>query len=805
MTHGHFDDSQREYVITNPRTPAKWINYLGTLAFGGLIDHTGGMLICKQDPGLNRILKYIPQMPDSDFKGSTLYLRFKAGQGDAYTVFSPYFVPTLDVCTLYECHVGLGYTRIVSECHGIRSESTFFVPQGDERVIWDTQITNLTGEPLEIDAIPVVEYSHFDALKQFNNADWVPQTMQSRVSAHDGVTVLRQYAFMKRETAVNYLTSNLPVSSFESERKHFLGDNGYGSWAAPLSLRYEHELGSHEANRGDNIGALMHHLGTLQPGECRRLIVQLGQAASVADALPGIRRYLDGDAVDAAFADLERFWNDYLNTLQVETPDASMNSMLNIHHPRQCHTTKNWSRYLSLYQLGMGSRGIGCRDSAQDVLGVIAHMPEESKALVQKLLSVQLRNGSAMHQFFPLTMEATCGDAAESPDRPQYYSDDHLWIVLAVCAYLAETGDFAFLDEVVPFYDKDAEDRPLESVSVRDHMLRGIDFTRGNVGQHGLPLLGFADWNDTMNLPTGAESLFTAHLYGLALRQLVELFQHLGKEELAARCEADYDEMRERVNAHAWDGEWYVRYFTAEGEPIGAQRNRYGQIFINAQSWSVMSGFAPADRAASALESVNQRLNTANGIKMMTPGFDGFDPMIGGASTYPPGAKENGGIFLHTNPWVMIAETLLGHGDLAYQYYDQINPAAKNTKIDEYEIEPYAYAQNILADEHPQAGLGRNSWLSGTAAWVYRAATQHMLGVAPTYNGLRIDPCIPTTWDGFKMTRKYRGATYEISVRNPQHVSTGVASVTVDGALLEGTTIPIFSDGQRHQVVVVMG
>ncbi|MBE0690511.1 MAG: glycosyl transferase, partial [Anaerolineae bacterium] len=470
MKYGYFDDARREYIITNPKTPAKWINYLGTLAFGGLIDHTGGMLMCKGDPGLNRILKYIPQMPGSDFKGSTLYLRFKTGEGDAYKIFSPYFVPTLDPYDVFECHVGLGYTRIVSEVYGIRTESTFFVPQGDERVIWDMTVTNVSDAPLEVDLVPVVEYSHFDALKQFNNADWVPQTMQSRVSVHDGITVLRQYAFMNRETQVNYLTSNQPVSSFESDRKQFLGDNEYGTWVAPKSLSCDRELGNSQADRGDNIGALMHHLGALQPGETRRVVVQLGQASSIEAALAGIRAYLDEAAVDAAFAALGHFWDTFLDTLQVETPDASMNSMLNIHHPRQCHTTKNWSRYLSLYQLGMGSRGIGFRDSAQDVLGVIAHMPDESKALIKQLLSVQLRDGSAMHQFFPLTMEATHGDAAEMADRPNYYSDDHLWIVLAVCGYLAETGDFAFLDKMIPFYDGDeAEDAPA-AVTVLDHL-----------------------------------------------------------------------------------------------------------------------------------------------------------------------------------------------------------------------------------------------------------------------------------------------------------------------------------------------
>ena len=350
MQYGHFDDAAREYVITTPKTPVKWINYIGTLAFGGFVDQTGGALLCKGDPALNRITKYIPQMPASDFKGTTLYLRLR--EGGAYRVFSPFFVPTLDRYDRYECHVGLGYTRIVSEFYGIHTEVTFFVPIGGCQELRDIRVTNLRDQPVEIDAIPVVEYTHPDALKQLTNADWVPQTMQSRiVEEPTGHKVLVQYPFMLRDLKVNYLTASLPVSSFESDRARFLGDHGYGTWAAPLALQ-QPELSNIQANRGDNIGALMLHLGTLQPGETRRVVTQLGQAASVAEAQPEIERYRDLTAVDTAFAEQAAFWERYLGRIQVETPDPALNSMLNVHNPRQCFMTFNWSRYLSLYQLG---------------------------------------------------------------------------------------------------------------------------------------------------------------------------------------------------------------------------------------------------------------------------------------------------------------------------------------------------------------------------------------------------------------------------------------------------------------------
>ena len=807
MKYGHFDDENREYVITDPKTPTKWINYIGTLDFGGFVDHTGGALICKGDPALNRITKYIPQLPSSEFRGETLYLRFK--QGDGYRVFSPYFVPTLDTYDRYECRVGLGYTRIVSEFHGIRTDVTIFVPLGgNDRQgceIRDIRITNLSARPLELDAIPVVEYTHFDALKQFTNADWVPQTMQSQIHQEEsGLVVLEQFAFMRQGVAVNYFTSNHPVSSFESDRARFLGDNEYGTWADPLSLHGE-ELGSHEAHRGDNIAALMHHLGTLQPGETRRLITQLGQEQSVEAALPQIGSFRDEGQVDEALYDLASFWDTYLSKMQVETPDANMNRMLNIHNPRQCYITKQWSRYLSLYQLGFGARGIGFRDSSQDVMGIMAQVPDEGRALVEKLLHVQKRDGSAMHQFNPLTMIANHGEARGDEGAPDYYGDDHLWSILAASAYLKETGDLAFLAKVISYYEKNRDEHPVESGTILDHMQRAIEFTHSNVGVHGLPLLGFADWNDTVNLAAGAESLFNANLYGKALLEMMDLARHLGDLEAAGRYAAYYREMKARVNEHAWDGEWYVRYYDADGSPLGSRANVEGRIFTNGQSWAVISGFAPPGRARTALDAVYARLNTRNGIKLSTPGYSGYDPGKGGVTTYPPGAKENGGIFLHANPWVIIAETILGNGERAFEYYTQINPAAKNDRIDEFECEPYVYPQNILGDEHPQFGLARNSWLTGTASWVYQAATQHILGIVPTYDGLRIDPCIPAAWDGFRVTREFRGAIYQIEVENPDHICKGVRTVRVDGQEIEGNLLPILDQGKTQHIHVMMG
>jgi cellobiose phosphorylase len=791
MKYGYFDDAAGEYVITNPRTPVKWINYIGTLAFGGFVDQTGGALLCKGDPSYNRITRYIAQMPSSDFKGETLYLRI--AQKDGYRIFSPFFVPTLDKYDKYECRVGLGVTRIVSEMYGVRTEIVIFVPPDDGVEIRSITITNISDEVMNIDVVPVVEYSHFDALKQFTNADWVPQTMQSDcVDAGNGMKILLQYAFMKRDTALNYFTSNVPVSSFETARPLFLGDNEYGSWAHPLSLEKK-ELSDYEARRGDNIAAFMHHFVNVAQGASVNLITQLGQEESVAVIKEKTARYRSPAEVDRALSELESFWKEYLGKLHFDTPDADMNRMLNVYNPRQCFMTFNWSRYLSLYQLGYGNRELGFRDSSQDVMGVLDRSADRGKNLIVKLMMVQKPDGSAMHQFNPLTMKGSEGDSLERPDMPHYYSDDHLWIVLAVCAYIKETGHTGFLMEEVPFYGSGKG-------TVMEHLLRAIEFTHNDCGSHGLPKLGFADWNDTVNLKAGAESMFTACLYGKALMELLDYFRSVKDNASVKKYSLYYEEMKDSFNKHAWDGHWYVGYFDHDGSPLGSDKNEKGKIHINSQSWSVIAGYATPERCTSALESVYKMLNTPKGIKLSTPGYNGFDPTKGGITTYPPGAKENGGIFLHTNPWVMIAETINGNGDRAYQYYKQINPASKNDIIDEFECEPYVYPQNILGNEHPQFGLGRNSWLSGTSSWAYQASTQYILGIKPTFDGLMINPCIPTQWNEYRVKRLFRNAIYNIHVINPSHKCKGNIALIVDNKKIDGNIVPVFSDGKEHTV-----
>jgi cellobiose phosphorylase len=803
MKYGYFNNENKEYVITNPKTPVKWTNYIGSLDFGGFIDHTGGALLCKGDPALNRIVKYIPQLPASELKGETLYIRLK--KNNEYIIFSPFYVPTLTPYESYECRVGNGYSIIKSEILGIKTEVTIFIPIDSQREIRDIKVTNISGETVEIDIIPFVEYTHFEAMKQFNNADWVPQTMQSKcITEVDGKRLIKQYAFMKKDTAINYFTSNYPIASFETDRKIFLGDNGYGTYMKPLSLLQE-ELSNYEALREDNIVAALHHMGNLAPNETKRIITQLGQYTDFDYEIIEVEKYRQEKYVDEAFIKLKAHWDNYLSKFHVETPDEDFNTLVNIHNPKQCITTKNWSRFLSLYQTGLGVRGIGFRDTSQDLIGIMGLCADESVEMIGKLLSTQRRNGCAMHQFYPLTMEATKGESGEMENRDDFYGDDHLWIIQTVCEYLKESANYDVLKSIIPFYEKDSNNQPLEEATVLEHLNRAIEFTHDNKGRHGIPLLGFADWNDCVNLPKTAESIFNANLYGKALLEMMELMNYLGEEELVNKYQVYYDEMKKAVNDHCWDGEWYLRYFDHEGKPLGSKVNKYGMIYTNAQSWTIMSGFAEKDRASKSLESINKYLNTKNGIKLSYPGYNGFDPILGGVSTYPPGAKENGGIFLHSNPWVIIAETLVGNGDRAFEYYQQINPILKNHKIDEFEVEPYVFPQNILGDEHPQFGLARNSWLSGTASWVYQAATKFILGVKADYDGLIIDPCIPKTWDEVSITKEFRKATYSITIKNPNNISKGISHMIVDGKEMNINKAPIFEDGLVHHIIAYMG
>jgi cellobiose phosphorylase len=534
--------------------------------------------------------------------------------------------------------------------------------------------------------------------------------------------------------------------------------------------------------RGNSIGSLSHDI-LLAPGEERQIVYIMGATEKPAEIGRLVARFSDPGEVAAALRALHDDWATYLSRFTVETPDADTNAMLNFWNQVQCRTTLYWSRFVSAYETGLG-RGMGTRDSGQDTLGTMHTAPDHARRMLTRIWTMQFADGHTWHQFFPLTGEGGPGLAAEFPDWPQWFSDDHLWLIISVCAYLRETGDFDYLDQKVPYVDRAEE-------TVWEHMLRAVEFTLEHRGPHKLPRSGFSDWNDTLNVDHGsgkAESVWTAMQFCRAMLDLAELCGKMDRSAQAERFAGLHVEMAAAINGCAWDGAWYMRSFDDDGLPIGVSGAAHHAIDLITQSWSVMGGVAPHDRATQAAASADEKLNTRFGLALMWPPYNGGDDRVRGTSTFQPGAKENGGIFCHANTWSMIAAAMMGNGEDAYRYYRQILPLAR-TDSDVFMAEPYVYPQNICGPLHPSFGLGRNAWLTGTAAWTYVAATQWILGIRPTFEGLRVAPVLPAAWPGFKAHREFRGTAYEINVRR---AAPGEAlGMTVDGAAVPGDVVPL--------------
>ncbi len=738
MHYGYFDKDRREYIITNPYTPTPWINYLGGGKYGGIISQTGGGYSFDGDPRHKRVLRYRYNSVPEDQPGRYIYIR--DNKQEKY--WSATWQPVKGEYEDFVCHHGLGYTKINSAVNKIISNITYFVPGNESLEIWQLKIKNKDKVTRELTLFSYAEFSFFDAVRDQQNVDWCQQIQQGNFEDN----IIFWNAFMNTWDYI-FMTSNLPVTSFETSRENFIGS--YRDLSNPTAVEQGY-CENYEARRGNGAGVLSHQL-ILEPGEEKEIIYLLGTTPDkerVKDKLV----YLNTDRVEEELSNLKSYWDGYLSSCQVNTPDEEMNLMLNTWNPYQCKTTFNWSRFISLYQLGI-NRGMGFRDSAQDVLGVVHTVSDEAKELIIKLLKCQHPEGNAYHLFYPLTGEGTTGEAGED-EGVDWYSDDHLWIILAVAAYIKEAGDLVFLDKIIPYSNTGGEGTVLE------HLCQALEFTENHLGEHGLPLAGFADWNDTINLDRGkgtAESVWTGMLYCYALKEMQGLLEYVRKENLLQRYWNYYQKQKEAINEHAWDGSWFMRAFDDDGKPLGSEECDDGKIFLNPQSWSIMANIADKSSMKKLLENVYQYLNTEYGVVLLYPAYKKYDKTKGGITTYPPGAKENGGIFLHTNPWIMIAETIAGNGERAYQYYRQVLPPTRNEVADIYEVEPYVYCQNILGKEHPQFGLGRNSWLTGTAAWMYQASVYYILGIRPDYDGLIIDPVVPKEWESFSVKRKFRG------------------------------------------------
>lgn len=819
MRFGYFDDKNHEYVITRPDTPLPWINYLGNQDFIGLISNTGGGYSFYKDARLRRVTRYRYNNVPLDMGGRYLYLK------DEHNIqfWSPTWMPTRSKLERYECRHGLGYTKILSEKDQIQTEICYFVPLDAQLEIWQCKVMNNRDDTASLGLFSVVEFALWDAWddatnyqRNFNIGEVEVPELKSATEGFflEGSTIFHKTEYRERRNHFAFFSCSEPLAGFDTQRETFLGP--YRGWDSPLVVESGHSFNS-TAHGWQPVGS--HHLRLqLAPGEQKTIIFLLGyhendpkdkfdplgsQTINKKTVWPVISSYLDPRKVSDALSDLKEYWDQHLSILNVSTPDEHTNRMVNIWNAYQCMITFNMSRSASFFESGVG-RGMGFRDSNQDLLGIVQMEPKRSRERILELAATQLADGGAFHQYQPLTKRG-------NNDVGTGFNDDPLWLVIGVSAYIKETGDYAILDEPVPYQNLPGTEMPLY-----EHLQRSIQYTLDHLGPNRLPLIGRADWNDCLNLncfseTSGqsfqtadnqegkvAESVFIAGLFILACQEMEELANKytatLSAGSFTRHPGGFYktraDEMQEAVWASGWDGKWFRRAYDAFGKPVGSILNQQGQIFIEPQGMCVMAGLGLDDgRAELALDSVAEHLATEHGIMLNQPAYTRYHLNLGEISSYPPGYKENASIFCHNNPWIMIAETKIGRGDHAFDYYQRINPSVREAISEVHRSEPYVYSQTIAGRDAPTHGEAKNSWLTGTAAWNYKAITQHILGIRPTHDGLAIDPVMPSSWQGFKAVRQFRGTTYHIHVHRAGHGNQ--VSLVVNGQPLAGHIIPL--------------
>jgi cellobiose phosphorylase len=804
---GHFDDERREYVIDRPDTPLPWINYLGTEAYFGIISNTAGGYSFYRDARLRRLTRYRYNNAPFDLGGRYLYMRDSA-TGEFW---SPTWQPTQTELDEYECRHGLSYTQISAAYRNIKTQVSYFVPLGETLEVWRLRLTNERDSAAELSVFSSVEFCLWDAQDDATNFQRNFSTGQ--VEVVDGV-IYHKTEYRERRDHFAYFACSEPLAGFDTSREAFLGP--YRSWDRPIAV--ERGSSADSVAHGWQPHGSHHVRITLQPGETREIGYVLGYWENPRDAKfdppgsqtinkhmvrPVIARWLEQDTVDEGFRALRENWDTLLGGLQVDTPDGDTNRMVNIWNAYQYMVTFNMSRSTSFYESGIG-RGMGFRDSNQDLLGFVHMIPERARERILDIASTQLSTGGAYHQYQPLTKRG-------NNDIGSGFNDDPLWLILGVAAYLKESGDLSILAAPVPYDNAPGTERPLY-----EHLQRSLQYTLERLGPHGLPLIGRADWNDCLNLncfsdtpgepfqttenAVGgvAESVFIAGQFVLAARELAEIAACIGRP--AQEYYDAAEKMAGTIAEHGWDGAWFRRAYDFHGNVIGSASNDEGQIFIEPQGMCVMGGVGVEDgTAVTALASVRERLATPHGIILQQPAYSSYRLELGEISSYPPGYKENAGIFCHTNPWLMIAEAIVGNGDGAFDYYKRINPSAREAIGEVHRCEPYVYAQMIAGRDAPTHGEAKNSWLTGTAAWNYAAITQWILGIRPELTGLRLAPVLPADWPGFTAVRRFRGATYRIQVQR------GPRSLTVDGVAADpDAVLPLAPEGADVEVILTI-
>ena len=809
MRFGHFDDAAREYVIERPDTPLPWFNYLGTDGYFGLISNTAGGYSFYKDARLRRISRYRYNNVPFDFGGRYIYVR----DDESGEFWSPSWQPVRTPVDDYSCRHGMGYTVIGSSRNAIRTDTRYFVPPGENLEVWDATVTNNRKTMAVLSLFGSIEFALWDAQDDMTNFQRNFNIGEVEVT---GSIIYHKTEYRERRDHFSYFACSAETAAFDTQREAFLGP--YRGWDNPAAVAAGRATKS-MAHGWSPIGAHQVTL-ELQPGESRRILFLLGYAENDRDdkfdppgsgtinkktVQPTIEKYLSYAAVDEAFAALRRQWDGLLGLFQVDTPDEATNRMVNVWNAYQNMVTFNLSRSASFYESGVG-RGLGFRDSNQDLLGFVHMAPERARERILDLAATQLSDGGAFHQFQPLTKRGN--DAVGSN-----FNDDPLWLVLATVAYVRETGDYGILDEPVVYENTPGTEQPL-----LDHLERSLNFTLDRLGPHRLPLIGRADWNDCLNLNCFsaepgesfqtttsqdgkvAESVMIGGLFCVAAQDMIELGQQLGRADLASKYAAARQAMIATIEDAGWDGDWFVRAYDHFGHKVGSAECAEGKIFIESQGWSVLGGAGLENGMAQrAMDSVATHLATDHGIVVTQPALTRYRLELGEITTYPPGYKENASIFCHSNPWIMVAEARLGNGDRAFDYYRRICPAAREEISEVHRAEPYVYAQTIAGKDAPTHGEAKNSWLTGTAAWNYVAITQAILGIKPAFAGLSIDPVLPSSWDGYTATRIFRGVTYAITVARTGP-GTDIA-LAVDGTPIAGSVVAVPQDGRKEVAV----
>lgn len=809
--YGHFDDEHREYVITDPKTPWPWINYLGNEDFFSLISNTAGGYSFYKDAKFRRLTRYRYNSVPMDNGGRYFYLK------DGDTIWNPGWKPCKTPLDFYECRHGMNYTRITGRKNAVEASVLFFVPLHTWGEVQKLTLQNLGTETKTLKLFSFQEWCLWNAATDMENFQRNFSTGEVEV---EGSVIYHKTEYRERRNHYAFYSVNASIDGYDTDRETFVGL--YNEFAEPEAV-VEGRARNSFAHGWSPIAS--HYIEvTLAPGESRDFVFLLGYVENAPEEKfagkqtinkeKALRMIADFDTtakVDRAFDELKAYWDSLLSVFTLKSGNAKLDRMVNIWNQYQCMITFCMSRSASFFESGIG-RGMGFRDSNQDLVGFVHQIPERARARIIDIASTQFPDGGCYHQYQPLSKRG-------NNDIGGGFNDDPCWLIFGTVAYIKETGDFSILDEMVPF-----DNQPGSEVTLFEHLKVSMNHVLNNLGPHGLPLIGRADWNDCLNLNcfswdpnesfqttenksegSKAESLMIAGLFVVTGKDYVELCRHLGKHEEAERMAQAVSDMEEAVKKHGWDGNWFLRAYDFFGNKIGSHENEEGKIFIESQGWCTMAGIGLEDGFVDkALDSVKERMECEHGIVLNNPAYTTYHVEMGELSSYPEGYKENAGIFCHNNPWVIIGETVAGRGDDAWSHYTKILPSYVEEKYQTlHKVEPYVNCQMVAGKDAARPGEGKNSWLTGTAAWMWYTVSEFILGIKPSYDGLTIDPCLPTSAKEYEVCRKFRGAEYIIKVKNPKGVNKGVRSLLLDGQRMEGNTVP-FSEG-RHTVEVVMG